>query len=132
MNNISFVQEFSIPTDQDNYSAIIPAVHSKAELCDEYNKQLKFPYFGFNWDALWDLLCDFHWIPQRHIHIYHESVASLPVDDLKVFIRIITDACKDWENCQSDSQPEKVLHFYFDSGEQGYVQEICHQILLVE
>ena len=126
MNNILFVSDFSITTDQDNSSAIIPAVHSKKELLDEYNKWLKFPYFGFNWDALWDLLCDFHWIPQRHIHIYHESVASLPVDDLKIFIRIIIDACKDWENYQRDSHslPEKVLHIYFNNKEKRYIQEI--------
>jgi RNAse (barnase) inhibitor barstar len=126
MSSISFVSEYRMVTDLDNYSVIIPAVHSKKELLDEYNKWLKFPYFGFNWDALWDLVCDFHWIAQRHIHIYHESVASMPVEDLQCFLEIITDACKSWEKRQQENLllQKKILYIYFNNKEKRYIQEI--------
>ncbi len=123
MSSISFVSEYRIMTDQNNYSVTIPAVHSKKELLDEYNKWLKFPYFGFNWDALWDLVCDFHWIAQRHIHIYHECVTLMPIRDLKIFLKLLIDACKDWDEIveETSENQKKTLYIYFNKNEEEFI-----------
>ena len=46
-------------------------IKNKIELLNELYHKLQFPeYFGFNWDALWDLLCDFSWIKQKRHNNY--------------------------------------------------------------
>ena len=76
MSEISFVSEFLHPTDSGSYYADILVVDSKDGLFEELNSKLAFPYFGFNWDALWDLYCDFHWIEQRYIYISSRRYAN--------------------------------------------------------
>ena len=97
MSSIFFISEYEVLTDSNNFSVVIPAICNKKELLNEYSIKLKFPYFGANWDSLWDLICDFHWIPQKHIHIYHECVTLMPIRDLKIFLKLLIDACKDWD-----------------------------------
>ena len=130
MSTIQYTSDVGVVTDQEFFSVVIPPVSSKRELLEGYNLMLKFPYFGFNWDALWDLLCDFHWITQRHIHIYHESVASIPVEDLKVFLEIIVRVCEDWK-IPRPALPlwrMKTHHFYFNSNEEEHIKSIIQSL----
>ena len=63
---------------------------------------LSFPgYFGFNWNALYDCMCDFSWIREKHIVIFHEELPRIEQRDLKIYLEVLRDACKSW---QGDSE----------------------------
>jgi RNAse (barnase) inhibitor barstar len=72
MKNIKFIKTPSLYNPHGCIVAHISNINSKEELLKELNIKLKFPYFGFNWDALYDLLRDFHWIDQKGIILVHE------------------------------------------------------------
>ena len=102
---------FNIPNsiNKDAFTAEIEPVASKSELFDELNKKLQFPsYFGFNWDALHELLRDFSWIPQKNITIVHKGL-SLPPKDYEVYMSIVNDSVRFWQNYPD----EHVLSFDF-------------------
>jgi RNAse (barnase) inhibitor barstar len=62
-------------------------------------KELHFPtYFGFNWDALYDCLCDFHWMTEKNIIIIHDNLPILDVNELKVYLSILIDSIKCWNS----------------------------------
>jgi len=70
---------------------------SVPKLIYDLSSALSFPtYFGKNWDALFDCLCDFHWINERNIVIFHSRVPSLSASDLNIYIDILKDACLRW------------------------------------
>ena len=52
------------------FQVLIPSVKSKQELFSELADKLHFPdYFGYNWDALCEVLRDFYWINEKIIII---------------------------------------------------------------
>lgn len=123
MSSIFFISEYEVLTDSNNFSVVIPAICNKKELLNEYSIKLKFPYFGANWDSLWDLICDFHWIPQKHIHIYHECITLMPIRDLKIFLKLLIDACKDWDEIveETSENQKKTLYIYFNKNEEEFI-----------
>ena len=54
------------------------------------------PYFGSNWDALEEVLRDFHWIPQRRIIIIHEDLPRLPERELQTYLDVLRNCVGDW------------------------------------
>jgi RNAse (barnase) inhibitor barstar len=71
----------------------------KLDLFRNLSAQLEFPtYFGDNWDALFDCLCDLHWIPNYEVCILHHD---LPLkgsnEDLESYVMVLRDACKSWK-----------------------------------
>ena len=61
-------------------------------------RDLDFPqYFGHNWDALYDLLCDLSWISQRRVVIIHEGFSFQLTDkELRTYLKLLIDAVKSW------------------------------------
>lgn len=124
MNHILFYDDIHLRTDDTMFCARIKPVSNAKELFVELNQNLVFPYFGFNWDALWDLYCDFHWINQKNIHIFHESVGELvnsygnPTKNaLDIYISIIYDTCEEWEKRYKHN-----IFFYFNKKEKDVIQ----------
>ena len=73
-------------------------VHTKNELLSAYNIHLKFPYFGFNWDALKDSLCGLNeWIKEKEIVVIHRELPHLPDKELRIYITVLYDVCELWE-----------------------------------
>ena len=72
-------------------------VHGKRELLEQLNKKLLLPYFGFNWDALWDVLCDFEWIEDYHIVLIHDDLPVLEKEDLHIYLELLDNAVEDWD-----------------------------------
>ena len=95
---------------KDVFVTNIDSVKSKLELLGELNTKLHFPYFGFNWDSLQELLCDLHWIQEKNIIIVHKGL-FLPPKDLEVYSTIAHDSEKYWLNYPD----EHVLKFKFNS-----------------
>jgi len=54
---------------------------TEQELYDHFIKELKFPYFGRNWDALIDSLSDFCWILTNKVTIYLSNIEYLLLEE---------------------------------------------------
>jgi RNAse (barnase) inhibitor barstar len=65
-------------------------ITSKAVLMEALFEALKFPdYFGSNWDALWECICDFSWLPDGDVVLSHQG---LPLSEDRAF----KDAVEKW------------------------------------
>ncbi|MDR1372829.1 MAG: barstar family protein [Dysgonamonadaceae bacterium] len=73
-------------------------VISKEELFNEYYVKLKFPpYFGFNWNALWDCLSYLENVIQKEVIIYHQTFPKLEEKDLEIYLEILLDSVIQWK-----------------------------------
>src|SRR3954471_504838 len=71
-----------------------PGIQTKSDLLRALAEQLHFPdYFGANWDALWDCLNDFSWLPEGPVVLRHADVPLM--DDpasRKTYLILLRDA----------------------------------------
>jgi hypothetical protein len=71
-----------------------------ASLFDEFQRALEFPdYFGHNWDALDECLCDLEWLPAPSYRIVIESAPRLLDRDRAerpIFLSVMSNAGKEW------------------------------------
>jgi hypothetical protein len=78
---------------------VLRSVSSKADLLGLLSRGLSFPStFGANWDALYDCLCDLSWMSEKRVAIAHESVPTLPSDDLLKYLGVLRDAVASWRD----------------------------------
>ena len=91
----------------DAFLAVIDPVSSKIDLFKELNEKLHFPYFGFNWDSLDELLRDFFWIRQKKIIIVHNSLCLSP-RDYNIYMSIVNSSERFWLNYPD----EHILKFH--------------------
>lgn len=77
----------------------IPAgINSKSELLQKIATAGRFPdYFGKNWDALNECLCDFEWVQERSIVLTHHDIPlhDIPTD-CATYIQILRTAINSW------------------------------------
>jgi RNAse (barnase) inhibitor barstar len=107
----------------NDFVASVPSdLPDRQTLFDALAKKLHFPaYFGHNWDALYDVLCDFSWITSRRIILVHDELpVGMGEDNLRVYLKILRDAVKCW---QPGEAHELVVVFPSSS------QEVIHSIL---
>lgn len=72
-------------------------IRAKDDLFRAFHGSLWFPrQFGFDWDALYDCLCDFDWMTDRKIVLVHDALPRLPDPDLTVYLSILRDAVRWW------------------------------------
>ena len=111
MHNDIFEYSY-IPNNHALYLNIRPKIANKNELYDAYS--LYFPdYFGRNWDAFWDCVCDFSWESSYHIYIVHTDVPLLEQPAaLQTYLEILCDAICSWKNypLSNGFDPRVVLH----------------------
>jgi len=73
---------------------------SKAQLLERLSEALKFPdYFGHNWDALCDVLCDQEWFGNSGVVLHLKHTASfekLAADDWLTLYEILEEAIDYW------------------------------------
>ncbi|MDR5815741.1 barstar family protein [Caballeronia sp. LZ033] len=68
------------------------------ELFDVLYQSLSLPsYFGFNWNALFDCLRDFHWISQERVIIVHERLPELESSEMRIYLEVLHDAILNWQ-----------------------------------
>jgi hypothetical protein len=79
------------------YARLDPEIGKVDELLKAIYYLLWFPgYFGFNWDALYDCLCDLDWIPCRKVVLVHDGLPKISDHDLKTYLEILRDSVLDW------------------------------------
>ena len=72
------------------------SIRSKNDLFNSLNEQLRFTYFGWNWNALHDSLCGFEGVPERRIVVMHEKL-NLYEDVLCDYVLCIMRAALLWK-----------------------------------
>ena len=77
---------------------------------------LKFPYyFGHNWNALYDLLCDFSWSDEEmRIVIRHHDLPALPSSDQQLYLKVLRDAVGSWSATNAAHRLEVIFPDYVD------------------
>lgn len=72
-----------------------PRINRKRQLMLEYVRRLGFPrYFGWNWDAFYDCLCDLEWLDGvKQVILAHEDVPFTEGSEHReVYLRLLADA----------------------------------------
>ena len=108
MKDIKFITKPYAYNPDKVFVALLLDVNSTKELFNQLSDKLNFPdYFGFNWDALLDMFCDFSWIENKDIMLIHESVPTLGETSLQIYLDILVESVKSWQNWKGGS----VHHF---------------------
>ncbi|MGW1917204.1 barstar family protein [Streptomyces sp. NPDC002076] len=66
----------------------------------QFHEALRLPgYFGWNWDACWDCLCDLHWLKAAHFLVTiddADAVLSEAPEERGILWRALDDAVTFW------------------------------------
>ena len=89
MRGIIFSNCFNIDQEDTFIARINSDISNIDEFFDALVHSCKFPYFGFNWNALNDVFRDFEWIDEKNIVVFHENPLALSQEDLIEYIDII-------------------------------------------
>ncbi|KWA11575.1 hypothetical protein WT37_21165 [Burkholderia territorii] len=76
-------------------------------------------YFGFNWNALFDCLRDFHWISERTVVIVHDELPELEPSEMKTYFEVLRDAVTDWKVGEAHS-----LQVVFDERDRARIEAV--------
>jgi len=80
----------------------IANIHNKAQLLERFAETLKFPeYFGHNWDALCDLLCDREWFDNNGVVLHLKHTAHFKkraADDWFTLCTVLEEAIGYWRS----------------------------------
>jgi len=105
MKNLKFLNSPQSYNPDDTFVVHLSRINGKDELFEQFSKKLLFPdYFGFNWDSLLDMLCDFHWIEQQQIVLVHDDLPILDKKELDIYLEILLDAIKSWEDWEENEK----------------------------
>lgn len=82
----------------------LPSAAQKPEILEALARELRFPdWFGQNWDALQDTLCDLSWLPEsRGIVLVIDGVDATRAAPgvLETFIDVLRSAAQHWERAK--------------------------------
>lgn len=94
LNGFEFVDVNALETSADDFVAVVPAgITSAKDLLRALAEALRFPeYFGFNWNALYDCLRDFHWLEQDTIVLAHQDAPALQASTLETYLDVLRAA----------------------------------------
>lgn len=77
---------------------------STRQLLDLFYRSLYLPgYFGFNWNALFDCLCDLHWLDERNVAIVHDELPRLSPSEMGTYLSVLSDSTAEWQPWEAHS-----------------------------
>jgi hypothetical protein len=116
-----FVADFQGRVNGASFYWRLPSgIARKDELLRAFHRALWFPdVFTFEWDALFDGLCDFSWMSDRTIILVHEALPRLPDSDLRHYLSILRDAVRWWR----EDEPHK-LEVVFPEWERRRIERL--------
>lgn len=110
MDNFKFQNTLPVIEPTDYLGELNVNIYDKKTLLSVLSTKLKFPdYFGMNWDALTDSLCDFNWIKENRIILFHSKMPMLEKDDLQIYLDILDSSIELWKKYPD----EHVFQVYF-------------------
>lgn len=106
------------------YARLSSEIYTQSQLLEALYYVLWFPgYFGFNWNALFDCLKDFHWVKERVVVLVHDGLPKLSNDELKIYLEILRDAVIAW-----GATDEHQLEVVFDESDRERVIQILNNM----
>ncbi|MEN9441565.1 MAG: hypothetical protein RLZ33_1642 [Bacteroidota bacterium] len=88
-------------------------INSKLDLMKAFDKAFDFPpYFGENWDALWDCMRDMYWINDSEIKLQILNINSL-IGKLKSEVITFLEDLKNHLN-KSENNLNSKVHFDYE------------------
>jgi RNAse (barnase) inhibitor barstar len=73
-------------------------LRTEEELLNFFYDKFQFPtYFGFNWDALWDVMNDLSWIKQHQVLLVHEMMPCMDDHNMSIYIDLLFDLINNWK-----------------------------------
>lgn len=118
-----FINETS---DINTYNAFVSKIiggNKKEDLFNEMKEKLQFPhYFGNNWDALYDCLCDLSWIDKQRIVLIHENLPNIDNSSLKNYLDLLFDVSDVWRLDEN-----KDVKFYFLNKDEAIINKFINQ-----
>lgn len=99
MENIKFLEDIHNYLPEHSFiMELSKGIRDEDELFSEFNDKLNFPdYFGYNWNALYDLLRDFHWMNEKGIVIIHQDIPLFEDEERRNYLNVLFDASQDWK-----------------------------------
>lgn len=104
-NVFTFVADTRDFVDSDALVARVAGnICTTQQLFELFYRLLALPgYFGFNWNALFDCLRDFHWVDERNVVIVHDELPELPPLEMRTYLEVLRDAVVDWKSGEAHS-----------------------------
>ena len=126
VKDIFFYYKDDVDMSESNvFYCVLENIYSKLELNKAYDQQFKFPYFGFNWDALEDSLCGLdEMMKEKKILIIHKNLPQLGEKDFRIYISVLYDVCELWEKYPDVLE----IKVYFPLEYKSIIQEILRNI----
>jgi hypothetical protein len=123
MNNIRFINKPELFNPKLAFVIHLRGIENEENLLQELSSKLEFPiYFGYNWNAVFDCLRDFHWIKQKKVILIHDDFPLLDEKTLGLYLQILLDAANDWEKTDKHcleiifpKSAEKLLYKYLNT-----------------
>ncbi len=89
--------EVGVSTPRLRVAEIPSGLTDEQALFEVYYEQLDFPgWFGFNWDALSDLLRSLSWLEPCTVVVRHRDLPQLPADDLRIYLDVLDYCVENW------------------------------------
>ncbi len=93
-----YVEDIENQARSENLVTIVPTgIRLEEKLFSILSKELKFPYFGWNWDALNDCLHDFSWTDIFQITVVHHDIPALGADATRIYLDVLACCVEDWK-----------------------------------
>lgn len=95
--DFKFCSKEDVSEIKDALRVDITDASDKEALFIQMENKFHFPYFGHNWDALYECITDLEWIEEKNVILCHDHLARMPDEVLDAYIDVLIDAVYSWK-----------------------------------